>query len=778
MTCMSREDGPAHRRISRGRGLGPVAFLLAIVTLGWLFLAAPPAAADAVAPVQVDISKVIAELGNALSLGRQQTAQRLAGLGFAKELGDLQQLDGNVLQSFSSETMIETLFRRAQATSQTEGDRFLAKLIADAGKSSAAIATDPQLEPLRRFNAADLARPIIFAPLGSLDDAAIGKPLPAVAEKAIGVLAEHYSGGHLARAREVFLRNLQKPGFDSGKFEQALAHSPDSRKAIIRMLADGLPPPRLETALRNILHDAKESSAALGINPDALTVMDELSNELPPELERYSQVEDSIPSRQVQVAEAATAHEAGKINRSSELTDRAVLALLSTPANRAGPPPTSNGPGGGGPSKPNPFKPGPDGNAAAAAPPAPDPSPGGGGGGGAPAYAEAYTKYTSNTFEPIVPRSGPLPSARAPTPRGYGLAIRSASAARGIAIGGTVTSEIRSVPVRATWLTNSKDDRFGRLFVEFQDSSRQPIAASRVFFSDSFFAAKAALWDKHDAEATFRDGQILVLMSMDPDSSISRRGREGLEELDTKISALQARMKALHITGKQDLEKLSPEDLAGLLQMGREIKQLEGKAEQAPRGIVTHPAIFGRELAWSAARVDFWFNRIGDLSKEAAMINGAQEMPENLRNLNISAAGTWQFYELNSVVKLGGVEGKAQRLIVGSNSPGNHQENLRSHFGVSMFAFADHPPADGQLVEDGIYRLPKLENDLQPMLDWLSTNHPDFMRLNDFSEAFSLLRWLRSNAVVVNVVSATGEPPGIATPDRVVIGQGPSIGAR
>jgi hypothetical protein len=35
------------------------------------------------------------------------------------------------------------------------------------------------------------------------------------------------------------------------------------------------------------------------------------------------------------------------------------------------------------------------------------------------------------------------------------------------------------------------------------------------------------------------------------------------------------------------------------------------------------------------------------------------------------------------------------------------------------------------------------------MLDWLSTNHHDFMRLNDFSEAFSLLRWLKSKDVPV-----------------------------
>jgi hypothetical protein len=221
-------------------------------------------------------------------------------------------------------------------------------------------------------------------------------------------------------------------------------------------------------------------------------------------------------------------------------------------------------------------------------------------------------------------------------------------------------------------------------------------------FSDSFFAAKAALWDKHDPEATFREGQILVLMSMDPHSAISQQGRA---EVEAKVAALRARMEALHITSKQDLAKLAPKDLISLIKADQELKEVERKAQQAPRGIVTHPAVFGRELACSAGRADFWFNLIGDLSKEAAMINGGREMPAQLRDVNIAAAGTWQFYEVDSVVKLGGVEGKAQRLIVGSNPPGGSQESLRSHFGVSMFALTDSPPDGGQLVEDGVYRL-------------------------------------------------------------------------
>jgi hypothetical protein len=58
------------------------------------------------------------------------------------------------------------------------------------------------------------------------------------------------------------------------------------------------------------------------------------------------------------------------------------------------------------------------------------------------------------------------------------------------------------------------------------------------------------------------------------------------------------------------------------------------------------------------------------------------------------------------------------------------------------------------------------------MLDWLATNHHDFMRLNDFSEAFSLLRWLKKANVAHILVDMDGEGPEIATPDRIVIGDG------
>jgi hypothetical protein len=71
--------------------------------------------------------------------------------------------------------------------------------------------------------------------------------------------------------------------------------------------------------------------------------------------------------------------------------------------------------------------------------------------------------------------------------------------------------------------------------------------------------------------------------------------------------------------------------------------------------------------------------------------------------------------------------------------------------------------------------LPSLALQIQPLLDWLASSHHDFMRLNDFSESFSLLRWLMQSTTPIAVVDMDGEGKALATPDRVIIGKGPGL---
>ena len=81
-------------------------------------------------------------------------------------------------------------------------------------------------------------------------------------------------------------------------------------------------------------------------------------------------------------------------------------------------------------------------------------------------------------------------------------------------------------------------------------------------------------------------------------------------------------------------------------------------------------------------------------------------------------------------------------------------------------------PVDG---EKGTYRMIELETRLQPVYDWLANRHHDFIRLNHFSESFSILRWLRDFDIEIVALIPDGKREELPTPDRVLIGQGPQV---
>lgn len=345
----------------------------------------------------------------------------------------------------------------------------------------------------------------------------------------------------------------------------------------------------------------------------------------------------------------------------------------------------------------------------------------------------------------------------APTPRLYSRAIVSARAARGIAMGGKVSSGISARPVQAFWVANREDDRFGRLFVTFPRPGGGPpvVAASRVLFADSFYAARSILWDAHDHEATFVDGEILVLMSMDPDGPLAQEARDWL-------APRLARIRAEAALARTEEEKAEVE---------KHLRALVEERQSLPRSIVLHPSIVGRELGWSAARVDFWFNQLPLLSNEAAAMNGGRPIPPALLALPIHQAQTWQFYEKDSTVQLGEAERSVQRLLVSSKTERDTTASARSHFRVTLFRLPERNDVSAESI-------PELERGVQPLLDWLATNHHDFMRLNDLSEAFTILRWLAPARIPITILDLDGDSKRIATPDRVVIGKGPGVKPR
>lgn len=747
--------------------------LLAWMVLSTAALGSFGAYSDA-PPQEVDARDVIANLSNSLAQGRDELMGHLARLGFDANVDPLGRSVGNQLEGFSSSTVVESLYRRAEAQSAGEGDRFLAVLYHGLASNSAAAAADPDFTSLRHFAPADLdlrVHPILFVPPQAIADVSVRADLPPTLDRAIGKLAQAYSGSGLADARVMLLRRLRKPGFDERAFDRSLAETTSNKDALRLIIERGTPPPRAENALRDIMGDMMAHSAAFSVDNEALSIMNDLSDGLPPDLQHYAAAEGQLPSRKRQIHAAAQLHQTGA-SKPSDTQD--ILAMIDRPQDW--PPPSA---------PPMPSGPGPG-------PIAPPPS----------RLGEAYDTYVSRTLaSPEHPEF---------TPRIFEVARFSARAGRGISVGAKVRSTIEATPLSAVWLPNRNDDRFGRLFVQFAVPPGAPplIGASRPMFADSFYSARSAAWGQYGKEATYRDGDILILMSMDPQGKLTERASQASGELISRALAgllspeqqqdleskaqqldalreaagqdnnVQAQVQYLHL--QEQIEEVIESSLAKLSPAQRSSLQARAGQLDRTRGIVIHPALVGREMGWTVARVDFWFNQIGLLLKESQTMNGGSPVPASLRDISLQGAETWQFYEKNAVIALGEPDGQARRLMVISPSddpgavPGSG--STRSHFAISMFGH--DAPEGAPAVEDGLFRLVAMEKQLQPLLDWLAVNHHDFMRLNDLSESFSLLRWLKTQNVPMTVVDMGGEGRAIATPDRVDLAHGPSTGAR
>jgi hypothetical protein len=143
-----------------------------------------------------------------------------------------------------------------------------------------------------------------------------------------------------------------------------------------------------------------------------------------------------------------------------------------------------------------------------------------------------------------------------------------------------------------TFVANLKDDRFGRLFVQFASARGKPavLAASRVLFADSFYAAMDALSVTSNEQARFRNGEILVLMSMDPDAELTKQ-----EFAKVKAAAEELEKRAERVTNAAEMRKLLADLEALKARTASERREIQRRDNTVPRGIVVHPSIVGRD---------------------------------------------------------------------------------------------------------------------------------------------------------------------------------------
>ena len=614
--------------------------------------------------------------------------------------------------TFSARTQVQALYNMAEAHSAGEGERFIAKLHRQLAPVSAQVKLDPGLQAIsRNFSQADLDRPLNFASPETMVRNDLLRPLPQNVEAAVDLLSRTMAPNDLGTVVTKMTRHLRlaRSGEPPRRvIDKAIATSPN-RKAVLHQIINAhAPPPRVQDAVRSLMMDVVANHAALGSDRAVMKVLEGLAEEAPPsELRKIQELGTELPSRKAQKSAAAFGT---TVSQSPDVltAERKIAEILAQGGVEA------------------------LGNAG------PGPSPNSG-----PSYRanrKAHAIYKKNI--PV---------------RKYSRAIRSSRAARGVAVGGKITPPAGH-PTGAFWIPSRDDDSFGRIVVSVQGEER--LAVSRFLFADSFEAAVSTLWDDHGDEAAFRDDEITIVMSMDPDSEVGAERRE--EILTTAEAKLEDLRKKALLASEEDR-------LALVLQAFRIRNTIEEQMQELPRGIVVHPALHGRELAWAAARVDFWFNDLARLSDEAVKL-GNTSLKSSLATGFPKSARTWQFYERDSKLTIEASRGPADKLRV--LSPDD------AHFSVSLFSFADSQPSPNALQdEDGVWRLVSEEKAIQPLLAWALRSHPDFIRLNDYSEALSILRWIGHADAKLVIFDADGQPGRIATPDRVLVGEvGPRAG--
>lgn len=746
----------------------PVAQLLrgafAFSALWLLFIVfSLPSATAGLATHDFDSRDVIGAIVERLEAGRTSIEQKLTRLGFGDLVEEAQRGAGGAYSphGFSGRTLIEYVYNRAEANQSGEGERFLALLRNDEAQRSAQIATDPKLSFLAHYSDAELAKTFDFKPVSPDFAKGAKKPLSPAVVEAIGVLSDHLADKGIGRAKHHFLRNFEKKGFNAETIDRILLSARSPQDAIQKFFEAGTPPPTAREASLKLLAEFSRGSSTFAIDPEVLRVAQRLNLEIPEEVERYQVHADGLQSRAVQEAEVTRASRDATKSSQRPSRDDVIAGMQRPPEGPSVPPAPGSDPLGGGRDGGGSKSPSSGGERFVAEQPGNSRT-------FSPSHRQAalrsYDSYVKRTFEPRSGSPGPsAPGSGAPVSRTYRVAIGSPRAARGVAAGAQVTSQVQGKPSEAYWLPFAKDERFGRLLVKISsdaaDHENERVIASRLLFTDSVHSALSVLRDDFGQEAGLRDGEILVLMSMDPESPILE------SDYGEKLHRLEQT--------QSELQQLVPHLFAALFLTAEEteradqlVREAEALNKAIPRPIVIHPALHGRELAWSIARTDFWFNNLDELESEAMRINGGIPMPGGYKELIAGGeAQTWQFYERDAVITTqvaAGIESFVLQTDTGTRD---------ARYSVSLFSTGDPAFSDWETDtipgESEFYRVSGMEEAIQPMLDSLARYHPDFWRLNDFYESLSLLRWLERNDAQVTIVDIDGTEPNLPTPDRI-----------
>lgn len=751
-------------------------------------------------PGFVDVPAFASTFEQALVQGIQSTSQVLNRLGpdVQQALRDAQEKTDFQYYNFSARSQIEMLYQRAEAGGAGQGNLFLARLKDDLAKNSAAIADNPKLKFL---DAVPRQRgPISFAPLATLDDRALARQLSPAVDEAVTILSEHTSSKGIGHARSILIRHLNFDRSGTGKqalqeLDSIMRNALSVKGVLAAALLAHAPPPKVQTAVQNIILDFASSSGAFAVDPAVGKVMNNLSGELTLAEQRLVKGENTFQAAHDPYGELPKP----TLDLDSE---KKFVSAISKGAEAA----------------PEPF--GTAGGAGVGLPfPQARPKDGG-------HLTQKHQRYVEASFESkgpresIVPPPAWAPTRSSPVTRTYHKAILSARAARGVAVGADMKDGVGRIPLNAYWVADKSNDRFGRLVVALsackenwlkwfwqllrQCDGNPLVAVSNRLHTDSFMAANQLLWGTHNVETRFSEGEITVLMSMNPwtlpeaaeavlkekellivkynrlvisyraavresaGNVLSSPKKRAADQFNLDIQDTPKRPQPIrpNLESIKTLETIQND----ILSTKSEIEAVDQKFEklaktkfrfpELPKSIVFHPAIQGRALAWSTARIDFWFNDSKRLFEEANSIalddSTAIEMRRVLEQSKRDA-NTWQFFEQDGTVETSQSDSTTTLVV---RSPHDQDAGSDGRFGVSLFQVEGNN-------EDQARRSPEKEAAIRKPLAWLQRSHPDFWRLSDFSTSLMLLRYLKSHQIQLISFSPDDFEPKYPTPEWI-----------
>lgn len=696
--------------------------------------------------IQLDIADAVDALSLEISKSREESARRLSRIdpNIEEAISKIQSVDGFRYGGFSARTQVETLYRLAEAQEVGEGRRFIAKASSVFASESAALATDPDLIELSRsFSDADLVAPLRFAEPTSQVANVLTQPITPKVARAIDLIAEASDGAlKFHSALEVARRNLNlgEPPKDRLALQRAVEANSSSKEIIGELFRVSSPPPTVDTAAQNMLLDMAKESAALELDPRLSQALDELgARPLPENLTSLSNAEPKLTSARTQAQ--ALVRNSTSVTPSSGGVAADVLAALAQGGieglQGAFNPATSRRSG---------------------------------------SYEGNLTRHSRYSQSALVTRG--TSSGGGTVPRAYRTAIRSPRAARGVAVGAEVTGPWRS-PKSLTWVESKENSEFGYFIVStrswFFGMGQDVFFVSQPLYSDSAAAAISTLLGEHGTEAEFREGEIAILMSMVPkDESVAEKAlEETLADYEADWPSEVLYLKLLFSGNETRATTLAASGAVNEEVLDRVVKDFQSRQRQLPNGIVVHPATAGYQLAWAAARTDFWFGNSKQLMDEISMFRDISEDESQLSDRFPKNAGTWQFFERDSKIKITEPTNAEAlgRLSVVSSSDTAGRGRSNNHFSVTLFGLSEERPTpDSEYVEDRTWRLVEQERVVEPLLDWLFTTHPDFIRVNHYSEALSIMRWATEAEVTLVTIDALGVPTNVRPPDVVYVG--------